>query len=101
MNVLEQAEKVITTPLMQLVDYEGEPIACITPETPLFATQHFDGIKYRGWNLYAVVGEEMQLIETYDDTDEITGKQLADNVIESIKDGFAWGVEYYEIPANN
>ena len=95
------AETIVTAQIMHLVDSDKETLCYITPETPLFATQHFEGIKYRGCNLYAVIGEEMTLIETYDDEDEITGKELAENVIQSIKDAFAWGVEYYEVPANN
>lgn len=101
MNAIEEAEKIIReTKVMQLVDYEKETLCFITPETPLFAASHRQGVKYLGCNLYALIDSKLTLLETYDDVDNITGKELCDNVIESIRKGFDAGATYYIMPAN-
>lgn len=110
MTLLEKAEQITNhVQVMQLVrtDYndDNEPdgvetICYINARTPLFCSEHWIGANYYGCNLYAVVDGKIVLLETYDDEDDITGKELASNVIQSIKDGFTAGATYYNVPSN-
>lgn len=100
MNLIEYAENIITNGKIQLVDCDGETIAMITHESPLFCAEHWISTKYYGCNLYTIIGETMVLLETYDDTDEITGRELGANVIENIKNAITAGASYYVIPSN-
>lgn len=100
LNFIEEAESIITDGKMQLVDCYGDTLAFITKDTPLFCVEHWIGAHFYGANLNALVNDKIVLLETYDETDETLGRELANNVIENIKNGFTAGVTYYVIASN-
>jgi hypothetical protein len=101
MSILNVAENIINaTQIITLIDYEEETLCHITPETPLYCAEHWIGAIYYGCNLYAVVDEKTILLETYDDTDGITGKELGERAIQTIRDGFKTGIRMLKVPAN-
>ena len=84
-------------------DYEidgNETLGYINEKTPIFTAERWTDDKYYGCNLYANMDDNLTLLETYDDADEITGKELARNVQISIEDGFAAGATYFIVPSN-
>lgn len=85
---------------MRLVDYKRKTIAYITSDTPLMCHQRGTDLKFYGYNLNAVIDNELVLLETYDDDEDITGRELCENAITSIKDGFTAGATYFIIPSN-
>lgn len=104
MDFIKEAERIIEKlheGKMLLVDYERDPISYIDKNTILFIRPQYDGVKFYGYNVILIneYGLEI-LIETYDDSDDITGRELAENVIDSIRKGLECGATYYIVPEN-
>ena len=100
MSLINEAVNIVENYGMQLVGFKDKLVCHVTNDTPLFHAPHYRGVQYYGRNLYALVNEKKVLLETYDDEDEITGAELAQNVIDSIKEGLSYGATYYRIPCN-
>jgi len=96
----EIASEVIELAVYDYDINENEILGYINPKTPIFTAERWNDEKYYGCNLYADIDDNLTLLETYDDLDEINGKELANNVQISIEDGFAAGATYYIVPSN-
>lgn len=93
MNFVEEAQRIIDG-FMALHDYEGEFICLVSKETTFKVLKHYYEGKFFGWNVYAYVGQDLKLLETYE------SKREARNVVESIREGLSLGATYYKVPGN-
>lgn len=86
---------------MRLVDFERETLAFVNKDSNMQVRPKYVNDKFMGWNLILVEEGFETLLEHYDDDDEnISGKQLALNVLESIRKGLDAGAEYFIMPTN-
>lgn len=95
MSGSEIAKKIISKQVfLVLVDFEGERVAIITPTTLIYSNKHYYKGKFVGYNLYASIGENNIVLETYDDP------RRCEHVKKEIKEAFKKGKKVYELPSN-